>query len=152
MEFRRFDWKRAQIASSTFSRPEEKHGVIETTIEEGSKRIPGHLVERRPLRPLHAGRPLEGAPRGISSFRSETSSNRVHRPFDTRKKAWCDRNDHRGCSEMTTRPSGESTSFACRSSFVTGGNEIVGSCGRWSSSTHVEVSLPSKSWPTEVSR
>ena len=50
VEFRRIDWKRAQIASTTLSRLAQKHGAVETTIEEGSKRIPGHLVERRPLR------------------------------------------------------------------------------------------------------
>ena len=116
VEFRRFDWKRAQIASTTLSRPEEKHGAIETTIEDGSKRIPGRLVERRPLRPLRAGRPLEGAPRGISSFRSETSSNRVHHPFEARTKAWCGRNDHRRGFETNSRPPGGATSFAWRSS------------------------------------
>ena len=106
-------------------------------------------------RKVRAGRPLEGAPRGISSFRLETSSNHVHHPFEAHGKAWCDRNDHRGWFETNIKPPGGSTSlasFACTSSYVKGGNEIVGSCGRWSYSTHVEVSLPSKSWPTEVSR
>ena len=67
-------------------------------------------------RKVRARRPLEGAPAGISSFRSETSSNRVHHPFDTRRKAWCDRNDHRRGFETNSRPTGGSTSLAWRSS------------------------------------
>ena len=70
-------------------------------------------------RKVRAGRPHEGAPAGISSYRSETSSNRVHHPFEARRKAWCDRNDHRGWFETNTRPPGGSTSLAslaCRSS------------------------------------
>ena len=165
-------------------------------------------------RKVRARRPLEGAPRGISSYRLEMSSNRVHHPFEASTKAWCGRNDHRRGFETNSRPTGGATSLAslaCTSSsrrssswnfvvsignelksrpppfrgshksmvrskrpskrvrnefqatwwsdvlcvevvFVKGGNEIVGSCGRWSYSTHVEISLPSKSWPIEVSR
>ena len=93
MEFRRFDRKRAQIASTALSRPEEKHGAIETTIEDGSKRIPGHLVDRRPLRPLRAGRPLEGGNAIIRLFgrRLHITHDVLYRPSKCCLPGACDR-------------------------------------------------------------